>query len=150
MKRLEGALEDRGGNRLTRFCRQLVASFLFYQSRRGLLAAVFGLSVAFQLLRCLSFYLLARSVSVVFGLAPLIGAIAIVTVISFIPVSVGALGLREGAITYTFSRMGMAAPQALAIALVARLLSYVKALAGGCLYALGAGTHRRVVASGKE
>ncbi|MGD2175364.1 MAG: lysylphosphatidylglycerol synthase transmembrane domain-containing protein, partial [Candidatus Brocadiaceae bacterium] len=35
MKRLEGALEDRGGNRLTRFCRQLVASFLFYQSRRG-------------------------------------------------------------------------------------------------------------------
>ena len=54
-----------------------------------------------------------------------------------LPISVGALGIREGATTYCLASLGLSAAPAAAVALVLRLLTWAHSAIGGCAYALG-------------
>jgi uncharacterized membrane protein YbhN (UPF0104 family) len=135
---------------IRRFLRQVAESLCAYGRQPVLLGVALALSVAFHLLRVAMIGLLALGLDAPLPVAPMVWAIAIVTLVSFVPVSLGALGLREGATTYCLVALGMAAPEALAVALLARCLTTAKALAGGVMYALGPATSARRSGAGAD
>jgi uncharacterized membrane protein YbhN (UPF0104 family) len=62
--------------------------------------------------------------------------LAIVAVVSLLPISVGGLGLVEGSIALTLTAFGVPAPAAAGVALLNRLVLLVVAGMGGIVYAL--------------
>jgi uncharacterized membrane protein YbhN (UPF0104 family) len=55
-------------------------------------------------------------------------------VISALPLSLNALGIKEGAYVFFLGLAGVAAPHALALALLARMVTVAVSLLGGVLY----------------
>jgi len=54
--------------------------------------------------------------------------------ISFIPISINALGLREGSMVYLFSLIGVSSEISLAIAIISRLVMLLQTSIGGLIY----------------
>jgi hypothetical protein len=52
-----------------------------------------------------------------------------------LPISVGGLGIQEGAFVYLFSQVGMSSQEALTLAILFRALTIVASLPGGLIYA---------------
>jgi uncharacterized protein (TIRG00374 family) len=134
-----GFLRRESKSRITDFAKRVGLSLSAYASRPRLLLSVLCLSAAFHLLRAVLLLLLARGFGHALPPAPLMWALLIVTIASMAPFTIGALGVREGALTWSLMALGLPAPEAVAVALLSRLLSTVKALTGGLLYAFGHG-----------
>lgn len=101
---------------------------------RGVLAGVLTVSLAYHGTRVLLLGALARSVGRGVSLWGLLGAIPIITFISLLPISLGNLGLREGAITFCLTALGLSAPEAFGVALLSRLIGVGVSLVGGVVY----------------
>ena len=67
------------------------------------------------------------------------GIVPIIKVPEMLPISLGGLGVREGATTYCLSRLGPSPAQAAAVALILRFFVWAHSALGGCAYALGIG-----------
>jgi uncharacterized membrane protein YbhN (UPF0104 family) len=128
-----------GGGRIVGFARRVGLSLSDYADDPVLIGVVLLLSAAFHALRALCLLLFALAFGLSLPFASLLWGTAIVTLVSLIPLSPGALGLREGAITYCLTALGMQPAEALGVALLSRATSTLKALAGGVLYAAGPG-----------
>jgi uncharacterized protein (TIRG00374 family) len=63
-------------------------------------------------------------------------AIPLSSLVTYLPISFGGYGVREGVLTLAFTSMGVAAPTALALALLVDIQTLLFALAGGVLYQL--------------
>jgi hypothetical protein len=100
-----------------------------YQRAPGVISACLGVSLVFHLLNALSLWLLARSVA---SDAPLVVALAwpLIGLVGLLPLTPGGLGVREGLLAVLLARAGVAAEQAVAVALLSRVLLLLVSLAG--------------------
>lgn len=120
-----------------RFLRRGLASARAYRDEPRVFVPVFGLALVFFVLRALKLVLLSRGMGWSFSFWVLLAVVPVVTLVSLLPVSLGSLGVREGALTFCFHQLGMAPPEALGLALLARLINYLHSLVGGLCYVRG-------------
>ena len=60
--------------------------------------------------------------------------ILLVFIASYLPISIGALGVREGILILGFTYLGVTQPIAIVVAFVSRIIIYFYALLGGVLF----------------
>jgi uncharacterized membrane protein YbhN (UPF0104 family) len=97
---------------------------------------VISLSVMVQVVAVLFYYGAARAVGIHLGLADYFFVVPLAVTASMLPVSPNGIGLREGAFVGLLQLLGVAAPQATAFALLARLVDLAFALIGGAIFML--------------
>jgi hypothetical protein len=100
-----------------------------YRSSVGIVVACLALSVLFHLFNGLSLWLLALSITsdasvAIAFLWPIVGLIGL------LPLTPGGLGVREGIITVLLMRVDMSPDQAVAAAIIGRILLLLCSLAG--------------------
>jgi len=136
-KGLGPCVERRGQGGMLGWVLRLGRSMESVAGRPVALAAALALSCAFYLLGAVNIVLATRAAGGAVGLGEAVGIVALVRVPEMLPLSVGGLGLREGALTYCLVGLGVAPAQAAAAALLLRALTWLHSGAGGCLYAVG-------------
>ncbi|MDR7523070.1 MAG: lysylphosphatidylglycerol synthase transmembrane domain-containing protein [Armatimonadota bacterium] len=116
---------------ITAFYRALVR----YRSRPGILAQVFGISLGVQALAIFACFLVGRSLglSAPFGLY--LALIPLATIAAMVPVSLGGLGVREGAMVYLFGNAGVPVADALGLSLGWFLATIVCSAPGALVFA---------------
>ncbi|MBI3989463.1 MAG: flippase-like domain-containing protein [candidate division NC10 bacterium] len=107
-----------------------------YRGHRKALGQAVALSVVFQAMVIYSYYLIAKALGLTVPLGPFFLLVPVVIVIAMIPVSLGGLGIREGAVIYLFGKVGVESTSALAMSLTWFLLVILASLPGGLLFAL--------------
>jgi uncharacterized membrane protein YbhN (UPF0104 family) len=97
------------------------------------------LTVAFHFIRMVAFYLLVAATGQHIGLLDLLIVLAATAVAGVVPLSVGGLGLMEGAVSLTLGLFGVAPSAALVAALANRAILLAGAGIGGVLYVTSRG-----------
>lgn len=130
----EGLLNRQSWIPATRWFEKFISSLQEYGGRMWQIIYVLVISVGYHLIRCLYLYvsIIALGGSVEFF--SLLPAIPIITIVSLIPISINNLGLREGAITFTFTALSLTTAEALGVALLTRCIGYFLSLIGGAYY----------------
>ena len=100
-------------------------AYTTYRHHAGLLAIVGGLTVMEQLFPVITMWLGARALGVSVGFAPMVVAVTLTLFAVRLPISIGGLGVGEGALVYVLGLYGVSASTALAIALLGRVLEVV-------------------------
>ena len=93
---------------------------------------VLALSGLFHGLRALAFYFFVRALNEEVSVGAMLIVLLLEAIVSLLPVTIGALGVREGAISYGVSLFEVSLSTGIAVALFSRLLLLVIA-AWGCL-----------------
>jgi uncharacterized protein (TIRG00374 family) len=114
-----------------------------YRDRPSALVAAWGISCVIHVGLAVVYYLAAQAVGAPQPLAIFLIFVPMVTVFASLPVSIGGLGIRDAACVYVFSKVGMPAPQALALSLSNFAFGLFLGLAGGFCYVFM--LHRRRV-----
>lgn len=133
-------LGDRMGKRFAGFSMQL-AELL---RNRELLLRSFALSIVFQLSRVLTLWMMLRAVQASVRLAPILLAAPMSVLIASVPVSLGGLGVREGAFSLLMQRFGMSADMATAGALLSVVPLLIASSFGAGLILFGRGRYGRL------
>jgi len=120
------------GKKIKAFLRQMLGAASQYDLRSLLLAIIFAL--AFQGLRVISLYFYLRFYDYCIALPDLLFVISVVTVISMIPISVGALGVRENVLTWSLALFGVPLNVAVGLALISRVIFVLISLIGAIYY----------------
>ncbi|RPI03518.1 MAG: TIGR00374 family protein [Calditrichaeota bacterium] len=107
---------------------------LALKAHRGTLIFSILNSFLFYLLAVLNVYLSSLAFSSSLGLAEAFIITPIVMVITMIPVSIGGIGLAEGAYYFTFARFGIPGAIGLSVALLMRAKALLAGLCGGIYY----------------
>lgn len=109
-----------------------------YRRHRKSLGQALALSLVFQAMVIYSYFLGASALGLAVPLASFFLLVPVIIVIAMVPVSLGGLGVREGAAVYFFGKMGVEPTSALAMSLTWFLLVILASLPGGALFALQA------------
>lgn len=125
----------RMGKLAARFARIQILLRKFAQDHKAL-AITLSLSVVLQLIIIYYYYLIAQQLEIAVSYLELLVFIPIVTVISLLPISLGGLGLKEGVISYLFSRVGLTVEQALLLSLIITALGWLLSLPGALVLLL--------------
>lgn len=104
-------------------------------------AAALALSAAYHGLRLVAFQRLLAALGVRVSAGDLLFVLAVTLAMSMLPLTLGALGIKEGAIVFGLGLFGVGADEALIVALLNRLVLIVLALIGG-LFLLWSRTDR--------
>ncbi|MDR7519552.1 MAG: lysylphosphatidylglycerol synthase transmembrane domain-containing protein [Armatimonadota bacterium] len=107
-----------------------------YGSRRGILAQVCGLSLVIQVIVILGHFLVGRALGLSTPFVVFLGLIPLATIVAMIPISVGGLGVRDGAMVYLFGRAGLPFADALGLSLGWFFVMVVCSLPGGLVFVL--------------
>jgi uncharacterized membrane protein YbhN (UPF0104 family) len=118
--------------RIVAFLRQMVEYLASYSTHD--LSVAMGWSIAFHGFRLLGLYCFLMFYGEPVALFDLLFVLAIVAFISVLPISIGALGVRENAITWSLGLFGVPLTEAVGLALVNRLLFVMISLIGGVIY----------------
>jgi glycosyltransferase 2 family protein len=100
----------------------------------GAASVLLALTALFHFVRMLAFYLLIRSTGQTIALLDLLPVLAATALAGVVPLTVGGLGLMEGAISVTLSLFGVAETAAIGAALANRAVLLVSAAIGGVVY----------------
>lgn len=92
--------------------------------------SVFSISIVVQLLRCLIFYLLFLAFGHSIDFIYLLITIPITLILSIIPISISGLGVREGALVYFLTSIGIPAEICIGVGLLFHVLQIVASLPG--------------------
>lgn len=114
--------------------RKLILALLLYRRQGPALLCCFGLSLLFFALSVVGHGLVFGALGVTVPLLEILLIIPLISFVSMLPVSLGALGLTEGAFVLFFSRAGIAPEQALAAALLCRVLKILVTSVGGLFW----------------
>lgn len=120
---------------------RMVSAFYVFRHHLGVAAVAMGLSAVFYCLLAVTIVILGRSVG---AQVPFMTAAVIlppVKIAELLPISLGALGVREVALSFCLVGVGVSPAQAATMALLLRLIVWVHSAAGGCAYVAG---HRRM------
>jgi len=107
-----------------------------YRGHRTALGKAFGLSLFLQTLYIYTYYLVARALGFSISLGIFFLLVPLVIAISMIPISIGGLGVREGAMIYLFGKVGVDPAGALGLSLTVFFLNILSSLPGGVIFAL--------------
>jgi len=99
-------------------------------------AAVMLSSFAYQLAIIVAAFAASRALGITVGWLPLLAFIPVVATAQVLPVSVGGLGLREGALVLLLTPLGVGAGQATALGLLLYGINLVVSLAGAPAFAM--------------
>jgi glycosyltransferase 2 family protein len=113
--------------------RRLYASCHSYRQARASLVWVILLAFVSHAGAILMVYALSMALSLQVGAIYFFVFIPLITVSTMLPISLGGIGVQEGAFAYFFSLAGMPLAGALALSLLLRVLSIVASLPGGLL-----------------
>lgn len=145
MERLPERLRKRLWNaKIQRFVRAVES----YRDKPGIVLQVIGMMLVFQMLRALIPYVTALALGVNFSLLYFMAFIPLVVLTALLPISIGGLGVSQGAFVGLFATVGMDPAAALAISLLVNIILLISNLPGGIFYALdGFGRSHKTVAS---
>lgn len=107
-----------------------------FAQHRLAMALTLLLSVLFQLLVVLYYYLIAQQLQISVSYLQLLIFTAIIVAITLLPISLGGLGVKEGLLVYLFSRVGLSAEEAIVLSLTVTALSWLLSLPGGLVLLL--------------
>ncbi len=116
-------------NWIARPVERLLQALAIYRNAPNTLFTALGLSLLFHGLNACSLWLVARAVT---PLAPLQAALAypLIDMVGLVPLTPGGLGIREGATTLLLGQVGLTPDQALAAAVLSRILLLLVSLSG--------------------
>ena len=116
---------------------RLYDSLYAFRNRRRVLLVALAFSLLFRFGNALNLYVQSLALHMPIPFIWLIMVLSLVAVVTSVPLSLNAIGIQEGAYIFFFSLAGIAAPQALALALLSRGVRLAVSLVGGVLYLLG-------------
>ena len=90
-------------------------------------------------------YLITLSLNVQVSIVHLCIFIPLVTFVTMVPISLGGLGVQEGAYVFLFSRSGLSVQEAFAVAFLIRVVTTLGCLPGGVLYLSSGFQARRIL-----
>ena len=102
------------------------------------------ITVFFQIARLLGLYFLVSCFDAI-RLSDLIFVLFFVATISLLPISLGSLGVKEGALVLSLSAFGVSNPAAVAVALLTRIITWFFALVGGIVFIFNKHKSKKVV-----
>lgn len=145
------AMNPRLGGRLTgntnwlRFVGAVHVGLERLRRRPATMSSVLGVALAYQLTMVLAAWVAARALGIHLGWAPAMAFIPVVAVAQVLPLSVGGLGLREGALVLLLAPLGVATAQAVALGLLLYGMTMAVSLLGAPSFALGPRPAKAVV-----
>jgi len=116
---------------------KLYDSIYAFRSHERVLLVVLAFSLLFRFGDVLRLYVQSLALHLPVSFIWLMMAISLIAVVTSVPLSLNALGIQEGAYVFFFGLAGIAAPQALALALLSRGVRLAVSLVGGVIYLLG-------------
>jgi hypothetical protein len=122
---------------LRRLAIELTRAARAYARFHPQLAAVLAGSVAVQALRVMQAYGLGRALAIETPLTTYFSLIPLILLVMLLPVSINGIGTSQVAFVWFFDRVGVQAPEALALSVLFVALGIVGNLPGGLLYAVG-------------
>lgn len=114
---------------------RIVATRFSFQWPVGVLARAFGWSLLLQTLVVLNGYFLSRALHVPIPLASFFLIVPLALFVTMLPVSINAIGVREGVWAFFFAAFGVPAALGVAVAWLDYGLVLLQALVGGMVYA---------------
>ena len=116
---------------------KLYDSIYAFRSHERVLLVVLAFSLLFRFGDVLRLYVQSLALHVPVSFIWLMMAISLIAVVTSLPLSLNAIGIQEGAYVFFFGLAGIAAPQALALALLSRGVRLAVSLVGGVIHLLG-------------
>lgn len=138
---LRNFFANRLGKRFTGFSGEIAELV----KNRQLLVRSFVLSMIFQLSWALSLWMMLRAVVEDAPPVPVLLAAPLSVLVASVPVSLGGLGVREGAFSLLMQRFGIAADPATAGALLSLVPLLIASFLGACLSLTGNGRETRSI-----
>lgn len=138
-ERKAGFLKD---NRIWKKFVEVYGSLAEYKRYPYHLLLSFALSLLVQIIRITIYYTISRSLHMHIPIVYFFMFIPIIMIVIMLPVSIGGLGVREGAFVSFFSHVGVSSSGALAISVVFFVLMIITILPGGIIYLLQGVTFR--------
>lgn len=129
-------LEFIGLQRLQKQIQTLYDAFIDYKTHKSVVFYVLVLSFLFQLIRVLITYSGSLSMNQRIDIVYFFILVPIIILATLLPVSVGGIGVREGAFVFFFSQVGMTATEAFTLSLLLYAVSMVTILPGGVIYVM--------------
>ncbi|MGO9016042.1 MAG: lysylphosphatidylglycerol synthase transmembrane domain-containing protein [Dissulfurispiraceae bacterium] len=90
----------------------------FYRSKKNILGRCFIYSIIIQLLTVLSVYVLAKGISLNASFLSLLVFMPIIILVSFLPLSISGIGLREGAFIFLLGSTGIPAEKSMTLSII--------------------------------
>jgi hypothetical protein len=115
--------------------RRIAGAYQQFRHNRRALGLYFGLSLAEHCLPVMCNYIAAVALGIEVNLVVFFVVIPVVLVFARLPISIDGLGIQEGLYWALFGMAGVSPEQALALALIARMLTMLAMLPGGWLFA---------------
>jgi len=112
----------------------LLNSTRVYTDKKGTILGTVLISMAYLALTVTGTYIGFLALQVDVPLSTVFFLTLLINIISLIPISINAWGLREGAFVLFFTQVGVTSPEALSVALLGRALGAFRAFVGGILY----------------
>jgi glycosyltransferase 2 family protein len=125
---------QRKNRKLSRIVLRCHSAFVAYRRDKPLLCLFLGLSILEQMVYAVMNYWGAQALELRMELLYFLGIIPTCRILTKLPISINALGVREGLYVFFFSLVGMTMAEALALALVVRGAHWLAVLPGGILY----------------
>ena len=116
---------------------QIHAAVQSYRHHRGAVTASVLVSGAIQALRVFAVYLVARAMGLPLRFHEALALVPAILFISMLPISIGGLGVREGAFIAFLRVAGLDATAAFGLSLVSRLAQWTSNLPGWALFVMG-------------
>lgn len=113
-----------------------ISSFYAFADHPRTMFMVTVLSAIFYVLVAMQSFVLVYAVRDVISPMEAVGILPLRVLPELLPISVGGLGVREGAFSYCLMGLGVSASQAVAAAILGRLITWLYSLIGGGLFVL--------------
>lgn len=107
-----------------------------YTKHKKVLMVVLTISFFVQFFRVLIVYSVSLSLNLDISVYYFFLFVPLIIFVTMLPISIGGIGVREGAYIYFFSHVGMPIHSAFVLSLLSYALTLVAALPGGAIYAL--------------
>ena len=111
-------------------------AFLQFKKYPAILICSFFFSLILQVIRVVTIYVTARAFSIDTDIVTIFIVVPVTVIIIMIPISVGGLGVREGAFVSLFGIVGMSVNQSFAISGTNSVMVTIIGLMGGIFYIL--------------
>ena len=112
-------------------------SLYSFRASKGVVLSALVVSLVAQLVGIASTFLISQALGLNVPFVYFLVVVPIIWVITMVPISIGGLGVREGAFVFFFTQQGVSTETALLLSLLFFSLSLFTALVGGIIYGLG-------------
>jgi len=112
----------------------LYTTLMGYKGHKDILVKILLISFVVQTGVIVGYYILAQSLGIDVKLAYFFFFIPLATVITMVPITVGGLGIREGAFVYLFTMVGATKTQAISLSLIWYAVMVVVSMIGGIAF----------------